>query len=181
MSSINGSIVIDTLTNGSLTTSLVCLNYPLNFFGKDFWIGLICFPLSQLDVILGMTWIELNHVQINYFDNTMLFSKLEENTDSRFLFVGQVEMTLRENDQVLMMFESLRVEKDMTASDMPVVCEFLDVFFEDICDLPLEREVEFAIDLVPYIIPVSMAPYKMYASELGGLKKQLEDLYRIIY
>ncbi|MCH90079.1 gag-pol polyprotein, partial [Trifolium medium] len=43
-------------------------------------------------------------------------------------------------------------------------------------DVPPEREVEFTIDLVPGTSPVSMAPYRMSASELGELKKQLEEL-----
>jgi hypothetical protein len=38
------------------------------------------------------------------------------------------------------------------------------------------REVEFSIDLVPGTKPVSMTPYRMSASELAELKKQLEDL-----
>ena len=42
--------------------------------------------------------------------------------------------------------------------------------------MPPEREVEFSIDLVPGTKPVSMAPYRMSASELAELKKQLEDL-----
>jgi len=50
------------------------------------------------------------------------------------------------------------------------------VFPDDITDLPPEREVEFAIDLVPGKSPISIAPYRMSASELGELKKQLEEL-----
>ncbi|XP_050909775.1 uncharacterized protein LOC127123617 [Lathyrus oleraceus] len=46
----------------------------------------------------------------------------------------------------------------------------------DISDIPPEREVEFTIDLVPGTNPVSMAPYRMSASELSELKKHLEDL-----
>ena len=42
--------------------------------------------------------------------------------------------------------------------------------------MPPEREVEFSIDLVPGMNPVSMTPYRMSASELAELKKQLEDL-----
>ncbi|XP_050915367.1 uncharacterized protein LOC127130391 [Lathyrus oleraceus] len=45
------------------------------------------------------------------------------------------------------------------------------VFPEDISNLPPEREVEFAIDLVPDMILVSMAPYRMSASELSDMKK----------
>jgi len=36
--------------------------------------------------------------------------------------------------------------------------------------------VEFAIDLVPGTSPISIALYRMSASELGELKKQLEEL-----
>jgi len=60
----------------------------------------------------------------------------------------------------------------------PVVQEFSDVFPDDITDLPPEREVEFTIDLVLGTSPISIAPYWMSASELGELKKQLEELLK---
>jgi len=58
---------------------------------------------------------------------------------------------------------------------LKVVCEFSEVFPDEIPNVPPEREVEFLIDLVPGTKPVSMAPYRMSASELAELKKQLED------
>lgn len=82
-------------------------------------------------------------------------------------------MSLREDDQVLVLFTSLRMESNVVASVMFAVCEVSDVFPEDICDLPPEREVEFAIDLVPSARLVSMAPYQMSISKAGELKKQL--------
>lgn len=84
-------------------------------------------------------------------------------------------MSLTENDQVFVMFASLRVENDVAASDMLVVCEFIDVFPEDTCDLPPKHEVKFAIDLVPGTRHMLMAPYRMFVSEFGELKKQLKD------
>jgi hypothetical protein len=56
------------------------------------------------------------------------------------------------------------------------VQEFLEVFSDDITKLQSEREVEFAVDLVPGMSPISIAPYRMSASELSELKKQLEEL-----
>jgi hypothetical protein len=38
------------------------------------------------------------------------------------------------------------------------------------------REVEFAINLVPRMSPISTTPYQMTASQLCELKKQLEEL-----
>ncbi|MCI59299.1 pol polyprotein, partial [Trifolium medium] len=48
---------------------------------------------------------------------------------------------------------------------------------EDVSDVPPEREVEFTIDLVLGTSPISMAPYRMSASELNELKKLLEKRF----
>lgn len=39
-----------------------------------------------------------------------------------------------------------------------------------------EHEIEFVVDLSPGTSPLSMAPYRMFASDLSELKKQLEEL-----
>lgn len=83
------------------------------------------------------------------------------------MFVSQVEMSLREDDQVLMISDSLRVESDVMVSDMPLVCEFPN----DIFEFPPKQEVEFSIDLLPGTRFVLMAPNRMSSSELGKLKK----------
>ena len=54
--------------------------------------------------------------------------------------------------------------------------KFPDVFSEDLPGLPPDREVEFTIDLVPSIGPISKAPYRMVLTELKELKEQLQDL-----
>ena len=60
--------------------------------------------------------------------------------------------------------------------DIPIVCEFPDVFPEEISGLPLIREVEFTIELLPGTVPISIAPYRMAPTEMGELKLQLQDL-----
>lgn len=52
-------------------------------------------------------------------------------------------MSLRKNDQVLVMFTSLRIENNVASSDIPLVCEFPNVFPENIFDLSSVCEVEF--------------------------------------
>lgn len=56
----------------------------------------------------------------------MLFPETKKSTDSRFMSVDQVEISLREDDQVFFMFSSLRVEGDVVDSGMLMVCEFLE-------------------------------------------------------
>jgi hypothetical protein len=59
---------------------------------------------------------------------------------------------------------------------IPVVCEFPDVFPDELPGLPLDRDVEFGIELIPGIAPISRRPYRMPPDELAELKKQLEEL-----
>ncbi|XP_006577522.1 uncharacterized protein [Glycine max] len=54
VSSLNKDLVVETPTSGSVLTSNVCLNCPVEISGRTFLIDLICLPLSQIDVILGM-------------------------------------------------------------------------------------------------------------------------------
>ncbi|XP_050908031.1 uncharacterized protein LOC127121615 [Lathyrus oleraceus] len=171
-----GSMVIDTSTNGSLTTLLVYQNCPLMIYGIDFRIDLVCLSLSQLDVILGMNWLKFNHVFITYFDNSVQFLESKENKESSFMTMRKVEMSLSESDHVFMVFASLSGGSERMIKDLHVVWNFHEVFLYDIRDFLPEREVEFAINLVSDTSPVSMAPYKMSVAELSELKKQLEDL-----
>jgi hypothetical protein len=60
--------------------------------------------------------------------------------------------------------------------DIAVVCEFPDVFPEDLPGLPPERDVEFVIELKPGTTPVSRRSYRMPPNELAELKTQLQDI-----
>ena len=63
--------------------------------------------------------------------------------------------------------------------EIPVVNEYLDVFPEELPGMPPDRDIEFVIDLVPGTSPIAKRPYRMAASKLAELKKQLEELQRI--
>ena len=59
---------------------------------------------------------------------------------------------------------------------IPIVREFLDVFPKELPGIPLKREVDLSIEIVPGIAPVSRAPYRMAPVELKELKVQLQEL-----
>ena len=69
-----------------------------------------------------------------------------------------------------------RRQKGTRLEDIPIVKEFPDVFPDDILGLPLDREIEFVIELVPRTEPISIPPYRMAPTELKELKTQLEEL-----
>jgi hypothetical protein len=56
------------------------------------------------------------------------------------------------------------------------VKEYLDVFPEELPGMPPHREIEFVIDLAPGTAPIAKRPYRMAATELAELKKQLKEL-----
>ena len=50
------------------------------------------------------------------------------------------------------------------------------MFLEELPSLPLEREVDFSIEVLPGTTPISRAPYRMAQTELKELKTQLQEL-----
>ncbi|GJY19918.1 putative reverse transcriptase domain-containing protein [Tanacetum coccineum] len=61
----------------------------------------------------------------------------------------------------------------------PVVREFPEVFLEDLPGLPLIRQVEFQIDLIPGAAPVARETYRLAPSEMQELSTQLQESFRM--
>ena len=57
-----------------------------------------------------------------------------------------------------------------------MVSKFHDVFLDELLGLPPDRDVEFKIELVPGMAPISRRPYRMPPNELAELKIQLQGL-----
>ncbi|GJQ90932.1 putative reverse transcriptase domain-containing protein [Tanacetum coccineum] len=60
--------------------------------------------------------------------------------------------------------------------DIRVVQDFPEVFLDDLLGLPLMREIEFRIDLIPGASPVVRSPYRLAPSEMLELSNQLKEL-----
>nr|GEZ91128.1 hypothetical protein [Tanacetum cinerariifolium] len=65
---------------------------------------------------------------------------------------------------------------ELKLEDIPVVCEFPDVFPEDLSGLPPSREIEFCIDLIHGAMPVAKSPYRLAPTEMQELANQLKEL-----
>ncbi|XP_027368288.1 uncharacterized protein LOC113874256 [Abrus precatorius] len=158
-----------------VVTSWVCLGCAIMVHGREFEVDLICLPLSQLDVILGIDWLAINHVSLDCREKTLIFGASMSEVP-RLLSHGAWENTV-EAKAFMVMF-SMEAESAMEPECIPVVKEFLEVFLEDVSELPPEKEIEFAIDVIPGASPISVAPYRMSLVELAEVKKQVEDLLR---
>jgi hypothetical protein len=120
---------------------------------------------QDIDVILGMNWLAQHKAILNTDLRTIRLSYgLEE-----VLLSIPVAILAKPFGRF---YEGIIPE----IQDIPVVCEFPDVFPEDLPGLPPERDVEFVIELKPGMTPISRRSYQMPPNELAKLKTQLQDL-----
>ncbi|KAK1606157.1 hypothetical protein QYE76_029830 [Lolium multiflorum] len=130
------------------------------------WQNLFILPMKDIDVILGMNWLEENGALIDCTHKTV---SLKSPGGDRIIYQGdkhtQIEVELKLNSM-----------KEVKLEDIPIVNEFQDVFPKELPRMPPDREIEFTIDLIPGTAPIAKAPYKMGPKELKELKEQLDDL-----
>jgi hypothetical protein len=120
---------------------------------------------QDIDVILGMNSLAQNKSILNTDQRTIKLSHGHEEVHLSIPIVVPVKAS----GQV---FETIVQE----VRDIQVVCEFSDVFLEDLPGLPPERDVEFVIELKPGTAPISRRSYRMPPKELAVLKTQLQEL-----
>ena len=153
-------------TPGSIIKSnLVCRDLEININGVHFPTSLIIIESEQLDIILGMNWLTKYQVCINCATREVNLTSLN----------GQLtKFYARKHIPKPELVCTAVVELEF----IPVVSEYPDVFPEELSGMPPDRELEFAIDLVPGTAPLYKKYYRMPSSELVELKKQLDELLR---
>jgi hypothetical protein len=148
-----------------LLTNQIVKGVTLNIADRQYKLNLIVMPGLVLDVIMGMNWMNKMGVVIDVGSRTI--SLKEPIGDDTF----QVELPHR----IDLGITTCVVQTTLVAK-IPVVCEFLDVFPDELPGLLLDRDVEFAIELIPRTPSILRRPYQMPPNELAELKKQLQDL-----
>ncbi|KAJ8633073.1 hypothetical protein MRB53_026409 [Persea americana] len=142
--------------------------------------------MYDFDVILGMDWLAGYHATMDCFHKTLSF-KLEEtpagvlfqgerrNPYPRFISALNADRLVRSGCEGYLAF-IMEDKRSQGVKEIPIVCEFLDIFPKEIPGLPPVREIDFTIELLPGTAPISIAPYRMTPTELGELKIQLQEL-----
>jgi hypothetical protein len=150
---------------GQIFTKEVAFNVPVTLVERDFPTNMIVLKGQDIDVILGMNWLAQHKAILNTDLRTIRLSYGHEEV----LLSIPIAIPAKPFGRV---YEAIIPE----IQDILVVCEFSDVFPEDLPGLPPERDVEFVIELKPGTSPISRRSYRMPPNELAELKTQLQDL-----
>ncbi|XP_052725916.1 uncharacterized protein LOC128194373 [Vigna angularis] len=177
-------LVVSTPAAGEIRTSTVCVRCPIEVEGHKYKVNLICLPLKDLEVILGMDWLNTNRILTDCGAKELIFP--EEDEEDLGVTLGQLKEDIMEGASCFLIMthedreaEAISFERSSNnkhSGGQSVVDEFPDVFPDEVPELPPVREVEFTIDLVTTAAPISVQPYRMAPAELVELKKQIEDL-----
>jgi hypothetical protein len=124
-------------------------------------------PGLVLDVIMGMNWMNKMGVVIDVGGRSISLNEP----------IGEGTFQVILPQKIDLASTTCAVQTTLIAK-IPVVCEFPDVLPDELPGLPPDRDVEFAIELIPGTAPISRRPYQMPPNELAELKKQLQDLLK---
>jgi hypothetical protein len=138
---------------------------PVTLAKQQFPTNMIVLKCQDIDVILGMNWLAQHKAILNTDLRTIKLSHGHEDV----LLSIPVAVPAKPFGRV---YEAIIIE----IQDIPIVCEFPDVFPEDLPGLSPERDVEFVIELKPGTTLISRRSYWMTPNELAELKTQLQDL-----
>jgi hypothetical protein len=148
---------------GEMGTKLICSAISISIRGVDFPSNLILLDSMGIDIILGMDWLSKYDGVIQCAKKAVRLTKKDGTTIE---FVATVQV-----DQASMLSQM----KVTALEEILVVQEYPDVFPEELPCMPLDRNIEFLIELPPGTPPISKRPYRMPVNELVELKKQLDD------
>ena len=116
-----------------------------------------------MDIILGMNWME---------DQGVLLDTISQFVHIKSSLHGSMTLHLMDHKSLT---HTVNHAEGKSLVDIPVLCEYPDVFPEDLPGMPSDRNVEFAIELQLGTAPISRRPYHMPPSEFVKLKKQLRE------
>jgi hypothetical protein len=159
----NGDYKITTPGRKTLSNQ-ICRKVPLQLGSQLIKTDLLLLDLEGMDVLLGMNWMTQHHVSLD------ISSRIVEVNSPEY------ESTILYLPQQRYFNPCTYAATGIKLKDIPIVCEYPDVFPDDLPGMPPDRDIEFIVELQPGTAPISKRSYRMPPNELAELKIQLQDL-----
>jgi hypothetical protein len=163
ISSTNGAYRIAT-PGGKISSNQVCRSVPIQMGKNLMRTNLLLLDLEGMDVLLGMNWMTQHHVSLDISSRTVEINSSEH--EPTILYLPQWEYI----NSCTYAATGIKLE------DIPIVCEYPDIFPDDLPGMPPDRDIKFIIELQLSTAPIYKRPYRMPPNELAELKIQLQDL-----
>jgi hypothetical protein len=142
-------LMIVQIPGSMVKTQLSCRNVPVELYGEKFQTDLIVLGTKGLDVVLGMDWMSKYQGHIDCARKVIIV------TSSSGV---QIEHVATIPSRKAYYKKSV---SGLTLDQVPVVCEYPDVFPEELPGMPPNRDIEFVIELIPETAPIAQRPYRM--------------------
>jgi hypothetical protein len=156
-----GSYIIST-PGGKIASDQMIRSIPIQLGSQVIKTDLVLLNLEGIDVILGTNWMTEHRVLLDISSRVIEIDSPYHGTTT--LYLPQQEY----------LHSCTYAITDIKVKDIPVVCNFPDVFPDDLPRMPPDRDIEFIIELQPGTAPISKRPYRMPPNELAELKIQLQ-------
>ncbi|GJV66568.1 putative reverse transcriptase domain-containing protein [Tanacetum coccineum] len=139
------------LANGKIvSTNTILRSCTLVLLNHVFKIDLLPTQLGSFDVMIGMDWLAYHRALIDCYEKIFRIPLLNGK-------ILEVQGERPEKD--LRSLACIKAD-EKKLDDIRVVRDFPEVFPDDLLGLPLVREIEFRIDLIPGASPVVRSPYR---------------------
>ncbi|KAA3480837.1 DNA/RNA polymerases superfamily protein [Gossypium australe] len=144
----------------------VCKNCPLMTQGYCFPTNLMLLPFDEFDTI-----------ELKCQNSEIIQIKSDESSELPIVISSMSsQRCMRKGFEAYLAYVLDTKVSESKIELVSVVCEYRDLFPEELPGLPAIREVEFAIEFIPGTLLISIAPYRMAQTELNELKSQLQEL-----
>ena len=183
---IDGRMVVSVPNGVTMISKRIVPGSRLVIQNKDFPTDLIVLGIHDFDIVLGMDWLSKHRATLNCYKKEVrlvhpeepgvIFRGIRREIAPSLINAMTASKMLQNGCQGYLEFVVDRRQEGTRLEDIPIVKEFPYVFPDDILSLPTDRKVEFIIDLIPRIEPISIPPYRMSPVELRELNAQLEEL-----
>ncbi|GJU00308.1 putative reverse transcriptase domain-containing protein [Tanacetum coccineum] len=163
---LNTSYEIELADGKVVSTNTILRSCTLVLLNHVFKIDLLPTRLGSFDVIIGMDWLAYHRALIDCYEKIVRIP----------LPNGKIlEVQGERPEKDLGSLACIKAD-EKKLDDIRVVRDFPEVFPDDLLGLPLVREIEFRIDLIPGASPVVRSPYRLAPSEMLELSNQLKEL-----
>ena len=179
-------ILVTNSLGHSVIMNKVYRDCPIRIRECEFMGDLIELSFKEFDVILGMDWLSRHRVIVDCRmkrvtlrtsnDDEVIFIDERSNHLSNVISATTARKMVPKGCEGYLAYVIDTVKVRYSVSDIPTVSDFPNVFLEELTGLPPQREIKFAIDVVPGATPASITPYRMAPLELKELKLQLQEL-----